>query len=316
MDIIITNDKNQVLTLVDNGYVPVECSIGGESIVDDLKMDHHGDLSALESVAVRAYRDHYGACEDNPKFVGVGVADADMTFAAAALAGILPHPECKKASTLAPHLAAPWKKDLSGLAKTIGTLDTDPIGRNPFEMPGGDILKLWQSIAFGARDSAAAVHAVLSWAVLTTTPERVIRPLINGVRESEDSRKAIAREDMKGALDEFKGEKVMALPGTRVYGFDVWYSRLDVDGDPGDPKSWDHPVVLALADGTDNITVGCPNRAVSEALFGEGGLKNVFPKLEPDGWGGREAIGGSPRGQRMTEDDLREAANAVKDAIK
>lgn len=41
-------------TLRDSGYCPVECSFGEESIVDALQMDHHGPLSHLKGVAIRA----------------------------------------------------------------------------------------------------------------------------------------------------------------------------------------------------------------------------------------------------------------------
>ena len=45
--------------------------------------------------------------------------------------------------------------------------------------------------------------------------------------------------------------------------------------------------------------LSCPNKEVAERAFGSGGLKNVFPRLpeiEGKEWGGREAVGGSPRG--------------------
>ena len=77
------------------GYCPVECSYGGVSIVDNLDMDHHGvtadgrDLSKLESVAIRAYRDCYGKRYQDPRFV-ISHIDADCTFAIASLAGYIP----------------------------------------------------------------------------------------------------------------------------------------------------------------------------------------------------------------------------------
>jgi len=65
-------------------------------------------------------------------------------------------------------------------------------------------------------------------------------------------------------------------------------------------------------DGGDGaVTLGCPNKAVAEAIFGAGGLLTVFPALEPNGWGGREAVGGSPRGLQMTEAMVMAAARRV-----
>lgn len=49
----------------------------------------------------------------------------------------------------------------------------------------------------------------------------------------------------------------------------------------------------------------------AEKFFGKGGLKNVFAKIEPQGWGGREAIGGSPRGQKLTREQALEAAKVI-----
>ena len=45
--------------------------------------------------------------------------------------------------------------------------------------------------------------------------------------------------------------------------------------------------------------ISCPCRNAAELAFGSGGLKNVLPllpKLNGKEWGGRESIGGSPRG--------------------
>ena len=60
------------------------------------------------------------------------------------------------------------------------------------------------------------------------------------------------------------------------------------------------PVVVAFVSGPGAITVGCVDKATAERLFGPGGLRNVFATLSPPGWGGREAIGGSPRGVALS----------------
>ncbi len=44
IEIIFSVKGEQIKEKVIQGYCPVECSIDGESIVDDLKMDHHGEL--------------------------------------------------------------------------------------------------------------------------------------------------------------------------------------------------------------------------------------------------------------------------------
>jgi len=87
-----TSAPDEGARLVAAGFEPVECSFADQSVVGPLEMDHHGHLSHLEGVATRAYRDHFGARREDPRFVVTGTADADATFAIAALAGLLPHP--------------------------------------------------------------------------------------------------------------------------------------------------------------------------------------------------------------------------------
>jgi len=62
--------------------------------------------------------------------------------------------------------------------------------------------------------------------------------------------------------------------------------------------------------------MGCPNEVVAEELFGKGGLKNVFKQLKPEGWGGREAVGGSPRGIRLSWEEVVESAKTINQFLK
>src|SRR5438045_777192 len=87
---------------VQEGFCPIECAFGAESVVDDLQLDHHGDLSGLEAVATRAYGMHFGARASDPRFVVTGAAGAETPFVIAALAGYLPHPS---RNNVPPHLA-------------------------------------------------------------------------------------------------------------------------------------------------------------------------------------------------------------------
>ena len=130
LTIIWTASKDEAEQLTATGFEPVECSFGSTgSVVGPLAMDHHGSESHREGVAIRAYRDHFGVCKENPKFVVTGAADADATFAIAALCGILPHPsraaELEKAP---PPVKAANTKDISGLALLVNKVDTAPIG--------------------------------------------------------------------------------------------------------------------------------------------------------------------------------------------
>ena len=307
MKLVLTNKTSEVEKLVAEGWCPVECSIGGESIVDSLQMDHHGTLSHLESVAVRAYRDHYGARAHDQRFVGVGVPDADMCFAIASLAGIIPHPN-RDVEGVPPHIAKSMTKDLSQLAETIARVDTSPIGLNIPDMEGGDILLLWNAMTSGARDTLGMQAAVCLWRTLCEGNPHQLAPFLDAAKTSEENRRLESLKDYDRCGELVDG--VLVLKGSRTFGFPEWYGRKE--GESAESiNGWKHPVVLAWIERTSNVTIGCPNDSVAEELFGEGGLKNVLSKLQPEGWGGRESIGGSPRGQELSWEQVEEAAKLV-----
>ena len=85
----------------------------------------------------------------------------------------------------------------------------------------------------------------------------------------------------------------------------IWYSEQ-----PGTS------IVVAYVPDQGQVTVGCRDLATAERLLGPGGLKNVFHKLEPHGWGGRETVGGGPRGVALTRAQARAAAERIADEIR
>lgn len=296
MDLIIrhTSNAKKAQELVAMGYCPVECSMG-ESIVDDLQMDHHGELSDLEGVAVRAYRDHFGARKADPRFVVTGFADADATFAIAALCGILPHPSREaELATSPPPVKASGTKDVTVLASLVNRVDTAPIGVRLEVEAFGDTLLLWSQLGGNGNDALAFYAGVDLWRTLTTG--RPLTALLTASKTEEADRVSQARE----AEVQKEGEMV-AVVVSDVWGFDVWYAEIC-------------PVVVNFVERTENITVGCVNTATAEKFFGPGGLKNVFPILG-ESWGGREAIGGSPRGQKMTRADARRVALTLESLV-
>lgn len=315
MDLRVVNDVEKIRALVSEGFCPVECICGGESVVDKLLMDHHGEHSGLEGVAVRSYRDHFGARSGDQRFVTPAPVDADSAFATAALAGLLPHPSRREAleGKVPPPVLKSLTKDLSCLAETINRVDTDPIGLDLTALKNGPLLLVWQSVTSSNRDDLGYAGCVATWVSLASSAPDRIAGLLDGAKTVEFERRHKALDELreKKVYDE-KG--VVALLNTEAWGFDVWYGRT-TDPDPSKPSSWSAPVVLALVDRTSEITVGCPNKEVAESLLGEGGLKRIFPILEPEGWGGREAIGGSPRGTPMTEGQLVAAARRIAEAI-
>lgn len=293
--IIHTNSASYAQQMCSDGWTPVECSFGSDgSVMDDLHMDHHGTESHREGVALRSYRDHFGACKERQQFVVTGAADADATFAIAALAGLLPHPSrAEEFADSPPWIQAAMTADLTNLASTVNTIDVDPISNQVIELPMGDVVLLWNQLGSGVDDRSAFHAGVDRWRLLTGS--RAPKALLETVKDTEALRVA----DARGAEVLYMGS-VVNLVESPVWGFDVWYQELA-------------PCVLAFVDG--NVTIGCRDKEVAEEFFGPGGLKNVFEKLQPEGWGGRETIGGSPRGVKLSRDEAIAAAKAVTAAL-
>ncbi|MEZ0226920.1 MAG: hypothetical protein ACAH83_20375 [Alphaproteobacteria bacterium] len=296
IDIILTNDETEVRRLVSEGYCPVECSINGHSIVDSLVMDHHEDRSHLEAVSVRAVRDHAGARADDPRFVVVGACDADAAYAVAALSGLIPQ-----------------NKATLTLGETIGIMDTEPIGRDLLKMPYGDYLAVWfdgHERTRTNRTQQGAIDAVFEWqkiAAALDTPDAAMQKRLRQARDNDAHRVEAAQQDLSRATIE---NGVCLMPHSDVFGFDVWYGRNE-DAPADTCQGWKNQVVVIYNKISKTAAVACPNKKVAEELFGEGGLRNVFGKLQGGTWGGRESIGGSPRGKPMTLEDAQAAFERV-----
>lgn len=274
MEIKFTNDYHEAVGLAKIGYEPIECSFGSKgSVVGKLVMDHHGEYSNLEGVAIRAYRDHFGAMADDPRFVVTGKADADACFAIAALAGILPD-------------------GLERLAEAVNRVDVDPIGVDLFSSDELTLVKLWSSRS--PRREHTAEDFVLGarrWAGLLDSHWR---EEVGQLQAEEADRKAAAHS----AEILFQSDRVVALT-CPVWGFDIWYDLA--------------PIVVAFNPNGSNVTVGVKNLDTAVEILGEQGLKPYFVKFG-EGWGGRETIGGSPRGEQMSLDDCIRVAKILADA--
>ena len=315
LDVRVLNDPEAIQALVDEGWCPIECSVAGFSVVDELEMDHHGAYSHLEAVSIRAWRDHFGARREDPRFVIAGSADADATFAAAALAGILPHPSrAEEVAELRAEVQERLTADISWLAEAIALIDTEPIGINFKTLPGGALFIVWDSFAGSGRERLSALAGVHLWRALTTGRSEKFRPYFEAAQQVEQARVEDAMRDLDERGEELDG--VLVILNSRVFGFAEWYGRDEEAGPYDSPSGWRHPVVLSWVEGRGQVTVGCPNIEVAEALFGEGGLKNLFAELEPEGWGGREAVGGSPRGLKLTRAQVEAAARTIAAALK
>lgn len=264
-------------------YIPIECSFGGESVVDALMMDHHGPYSHLESVAIRAYRDHFGAARENPKFVVTGFPDEDATFAIAALAGILPHPSnADRFPDAPPSLRKLSRQNYQHVAELISAADTNP------------------DEALGLVDSHFG-RMVLAWRMETHPTCRDILQWYGGVNRWRDLLTTQEDEfiDAAGEAQEARLQHVLGAPAERfdevavvdfsTFGPNSSYYRRWLD---------EIPVLVAHLGGpygTGPCSFAARNLATAEKLFGKDGLRAIYHRLDPGGCGGREIIGGSSR---------------------
>ncbi|MCB9638618.1 MAG: hypothetical protein H6727_06895 [Myxococcales bacterium] len=273
IDLVYTDHFSEAMALSALGYEPVECAYGGNgSVLGDLAMDHHGAESWREGVALRACRDHYGARKKDPRFVVTGTPDADAVLAVIALSGLVPASQIPQA-----------------FYELVNLHDVDPVPLDLLSMPYGEELLYFQQLERLRRDRPSFFRAI----------DEMRRLLLGGlqpkqrttIRRREEHRIQMAEESFL----EHIGERVL-LVESRVWGFDRWYRKA--------------PFVVSYSQRASSITIGCRSMVVAEQMLGEGGLLRVFPQMG-HGWGGRESIGGSPRGVVFSFDQAREVAEKL-----
>lgn len=299
IEIVHTTSAEEADELMCRGFEPIECSFGVHgSVLGPLALDHHGSESHREGVALRAYRDHFGALARDPRFVVTGDADADATFAIAALCGLLPHPSRESALQGKPsYMTAPLLRNAIDLAVLVNGRDTDPFTIKLADHPWGATLLLWEHLATGEQDASAFHAGVDRWRLLTGF--KAPKLILDAAFAQEIDRVVKAREAMSNVVSSSVG-----FVEGEGWGFDIWYSEQPAT-----------PIVVAFEPGAGQVTIGCRDLKTAERLLGSGGLKNVFPKLEPKGWGGRETVGGGPRGMTLTRAQAIKAAEAIADLI-
>lgn len=302
IDVRYAANAQEAQAALAEGYEPIECSFGRDgSVVGPLQMDHHGALSNLSGVAIRA-QESFGIRKDDPRFVVTGAADADAVTAILVLAGVV----------------SLSKED----AELINAVDTDPINVGSLIEKGDSGYRL---LAFnqatsgmpngqGAFDVAIKIFLDLyggetkftSRRALTLTEQTIIfRAEISRINNLTSSALRIWEHE--------EGSSV-ALACNPMWGFDVWYRQA--------------PIVVSYVEVKKSITIGVVSLTKAEELLGPGGLKNIFPVFDQQlgsetgygkgmpGWGGRETVGGSPRNLIMSLDQARLAVKLINAHIK
>jgi len=301
----VADSGMEIQRLLSQGYCPVGCYVNGDSIVDDLAVDSHGDLESLGGIATRAYDGLYGQRRDDPRFVVYQEIDAAKTFAVAALSGLLPHPSNKShpAYESLPEMCM----DFSSLAETISMLEVNPVGLNLASLPYGDVLLAWQVLYGASSDSLGSLLAVGGWRHLLVNKE-LTRPYVNTSVNIEKERLLSSEACIKNSSKE---GVVLLVPNASVYGFDVWHGLKHAKSDPNNPDSWESPVVVAQDSDSKSIMISCPNDAVAIALFGVKGLAHAKEQLKPDGWTGADSFIISPSHKVPTEKQFHTAGKKI-----
>lgn len=305
IDIQFTNDFQEACHLRDQGYEPIECAFGQfGSVMGPLCMDHHGVESHREGVALRACRDAYGARQNDPRFVVTGAPDADAVLSIIALAALVDQ------TLLKPEFYV-----------LVNEYDTDPIGIDLTQSALGTRLAWFNQLPNltqsedGFRTAIAAMLRLLK----NEVPDRDIKK----VQRADENRRRVAAEGIiacysaagqqlalpedllnqpvRRAEDAVSHEARVLVVQSVVWGFDLWYRAA--------------PIVVSYASRLKKVTVGCPDVPTAERLFGPGGLNHVW-KVLGRGWGGRESIGGSPRGVSLELADAHKAAHEILDLLK
>lgn len=305
IEIEYVNTKEGAKWFLEKGYCPIECSFGGESVVDGLEMDHHGSLSGLEPISIRAYRDLYGFREKNPYFVVTRTPDPDAIFTILSLSGMID------------------KDKWASLASLIAKHDLEPIGLNIPVMWDGDLFLFLHSFSNSKSTQESWVEHIYFWChVLSCLEENRhdlrYQPFLKAALDSEKERIQCGLNDLEEKS--FSQNGILVLKNPENWAFDVWYRRrcdLDLVGpvlneEFNSPMGWMYPIVIAYHK---KYTIGTPNIQVAECLFGPGGLKNVFKALGV-GWGGRESIGGSPDGMEVTPEKTNEIISIISGMMK
>jgi hypothetical protein len=280
-------DEEDIDEYIKSGFIPIEMAAGEKSYVDHRALDHHNEYSSLPSACVSALK-YYGEANsaDGAKFM-VNHADADCVMTGITLMGLLPFDVLKELNT------------------EIGMLDTDPLLVDTGALKYGELIQCWKSGMRSLKNSPWSWHYVAALFIDIVKNPIDYAGIIGRIRGEESERIALATADYETALVGKTG-KVILIPTSTAWGLDVQFGRKS-GGDAGLLETWSHWCVMTRAQKSGAVFVSCPCKKIAEMAFGAGGLKKVFPKLPAINgkfWGGRESVGGSPRGERVPDEML------------
>ena len=266
------------------GYCPVECWFGDVTVIDELSMDCHGSLRSLGGVAGRAYLSRFGARKERKQFVVTGPPTATKTLAIAGLCELLPHQSRLAAVTKDQSAYAVRCNHITDVVKLADRLAANPVGINLTEERGGALLLLWNRLMSNSRpDKLSFLGGVMLWSVLSSN-ERLYTLLAQAVSAEEAVLAGLSKASLIQRISD-----AVAVVDYCIVGFKPWYEQVA-------------PVIVWFNNEDGRTGVGCRDKAAAEAVFGEGGLRNVLPHLI--GWSGEESHGCGPQHIQLTREHV------------
>ncbi|MDR1580562.1 MAG: hypothetical protein LBS35_09420 [Synergistaceae bacterium] len=292
-------DEDDIPRYMEDGFIPIEMATGRKSYVDFRLLDHHNEFSGRPSACLTALA-HYGEAREAgcAKFM-MNHVDADCVMTGVTLMGLLPGDVLRE------------------LNEDVGVLDTDPLRADVPRLKYGPSIQCWKAGMRTVKNSGWSwLYGVSLFVDIIVNPPRY-EAVIARIEDGESARISRALEDYATAVIGNTG-KVILIPSSRAWGLDVQFGR-DADADFDHLSSWRHWCLISRSEKNGNVLVSCPSKQLAENVFGRGGLMNVFPKLPTingKSWGGREAVGGSPRGEQVPDEMLGEVLRLVDGAVR
>lgn len=306
--------KEDIPHLISAGVVPIEMAEGETSYVDEMVLDHHNQYNHMPA-ACKTALEYVGIFGDTnnekPYMFMVNHVDLDCVLSGALLLDLLDNIRYIDNG-----------KMLNNFVELAALDDTDPL--NPLisgvpESQEMKIIRTWKDCMKSQKNSGWAwIHGLLLLHSMCFRNVLDWTPTFNRMKQKELDRVMQGNKDYMNAVISEDNTVVYVAP-SKVWAFDIHFQRNKEVEDFNQLDAWKHHVVMAWVPGLEKVTISCPNLAIAEKVFGNGGLCNIFsimPKYNGECWGGRQTVGGSPRGVKITQEQGKEAFDVLCEYLK
>ncbi len=291
-------NEDEIEARMEEGFVPVEMAEGTRTYVDFRCLDHHNSYSDMPSACITALKFYGELAGQTPAKIMVNHTDSDSVMTGVTLLGLLPFDLLKR------------------LNPEIGQLDTEPLMTDEKTLRYNDEIQIWKSNMESVKQSGWSwLYGVQLWLDIFNNWID-FKGVLENFKAMEEGRKQLALDDYNAAK-RGHADKILLINPSRVKGFDVQFCRQDKAA-PDTLEGWRHWCIISYIEKSGSVMLACPCKKVAELAFGSGGLKNVFhllPKIDGREWGGRESVGGSPRGVKFPVERLDEVMEIIENSL-